>query len=411
MIGKVSCLYAFRSLFRHLRRTILSVLGVGVGCAISQIAASWIGGAEEIQIRAASESGAGHLRVVPDLWVQTRENSLRLADWRGAMAAVGALHGVRCTAARARANGLLAFGNRTAGVEVAGVVPHAEQASSRIVSKSRIEGRYLRAGDRNRVVIGRALAVRLDVELGDDLMVTLSGRDEIRSAMLTIAGILATGSRDIDAGVCHVTLADLEAMTGYEGPAEIAILLTDHRLIEPARKALAEALPAGDTVVTWKEVNPGLAANVEGDKAFWRIIILSIVAVVVLGIASAQLTVVLERRREFGILMAVGMKGRQVVALIMLEAVMTGLAGAVAALAIAGPVAYLLATRGVDMRALAGGEISFANVLFDPRMYGNFGLWLLWHALAVSLAATVVAAAYPAWFVVRTAPAEALRVT
>jgi len=410
MMGSVSTRYALRSLLRHPRRTLLSMLGVGIGCAMGIMATSWVGGGGEMQIRAASESGAGHLRVVPAGWVGTRDNSLRLADWEKAEAEVRALAGLRGFAPRARANGLLAMGNRTAGVEVAGVVPQAEQATNRLVRNSRILGRYLRTGDSGMAVIGAALAEKLDVELDDDLHVTLVGRDEMQSAMLTIVGILSTGSRDIDSAICHVTLEDLAAITGYEGPAEIAVMLEHHRLIDEARAVLAGRITGGNTVITWKEVNPEIAANVDGDKAFTRLLVGIIVIVVSLGITSAQLTGVLERRREFGILMALGMKDRHFMGLIALEAVLIGLGGAVVALLLGGPVAYLLATKGVDISSLMGGDFSFGGVLLDPVMYGEFGAWVVWYAFVVSMAATLVASLYPARFAARTDPADALRV-
>jgi ABC-type lipoprotein release transport system permease subunit len=410
MIGIISGKYALRSLRRRPKRTLISVVGVGIGCAVGLVAVAYYAGAAEMQVRAASESGAGHLRVVPGDWPRTRENSLRLAEWREALAAVRATPAVKSIAVRARASGLLAFGNRTAGVEVVGVRPGSERACNRIVAKSRLEGRYLRDGDAEAVVIGKALARRLDVELDDDLLVTLSGRDEMRSAMLRIVGLLATGSREIDSALCHVTLDGLNGITGHESPGEIAVLLGDHRLIAPARADLAARLPAGAAVVTWKQVSPALAANVEGDTAFINFISFIIVVVVVLGITSAQLTAVLERRREMGILTALGMKGRHVVALILLEAAMTGLAGAAAALLMGGPLAYLIATRGINIAALTGGELAVEGVLFDPYVYGDFGVWIVWYALGVSVAATTIAAVYPAWFALKTDPAKALRV-
>ena len=71
-MGMVSAKYALRSLWRHPRRTILSMLGVGIGCGIGLFAVSWIKGGREMQVRAIAESGAGHLRVVPAGWVQKR---------------------------------------------------------------------------------------------------------------------------------------------------------------------------------------------------------------------------------------------------------------------------------------------------------------------------------------------------
>lgn len=410
MIGAVAGKYAFRSLFRNLRRTALSALGAGVGCAIALVGTSWVGGAGEMQMRAASESGAGHLRVVPRGWCDTRENTLRLADPDHAAAAVAKLPGVKVAAPRARANGLLAFGNRTCGVEIAGVDPEAELASNRIVFKSRLEGRYLRAGDSGRTVIGRRLAKRLKVELDDDLYVTMAGKEEITSMMLNIVGILETGSDDIDSGVCHVALDDVVKATGYDGPGEISLLLEDPKRMSALQNELAAALDGRNDVITWKQVSPELAANVDGDTAFTRILMGIIIVVVSLGIAGAQLTAVLERRKEFAVLSALGMRGRQIVLLILVEAMLIGVGGAVVALAIGGPIAHLLATKGVNIASMMGGETSLGGVLLDPVMYAIFGTWIIWHALAISLVSTLAASIYPAWFATRADPADALRV-
>jgi ABC-type lipoprotein release transport system permease subunit len=409
MTGKISSRYALRSLRRYPRRTVLSMLGAGVGCAIALFSASWIRGGAEMQIRAASESGAGHIRVVPAGWTETRDNALRLPGWKEALETVKAFPGVRTAAPRARAKGLLAFGNRSAGVEIVGVRPDEEARSNRIVYKSSLKGRYLEPGDSGKVVIGAQLARRLRVDVDDDLYVTLVGGDEMKSAMLSIAGTLDTGSKDLDTTVCHVTLDDLINITGSDGAGEIAIMLEHHELIEPSREALAAKLGGGRDVITWKEVMPEIAANVEGDTAFTTILVAIIVLVVSLGIAAAQITAVLERRREFAVLAALGMKGRQLVGLIMLEAVAVGLGGAVVALALGGFSAYRLATRGIDLAKLMGEELAFGSVLLDPTIYGDFGPWIVWYALGISLASTVAASIYPAWYATRTDPATALR--
>jgi ABC-type lipoprotein release transport system permease subunit len=290
-----------------------------------------------------------------------------------------------------------------AGVELTGVDPEAEFGSNRIVYRAEVEGRYLRPGDSDVVVIGGALARRLDVELDDDLYLTMAGKEEIQSAMLE------TGSRDIDSSICHVMLDDIEKITGYTGPGEISVLLDDYRLIEPKQKELAGRLSDSNAVITWKEVNPGLAGNVEGDKAFMKGLAGIIVIVVSLGIASAQLTAVLERRREFATLSALGMKSGQVIGLVALEALIVGLGGAIVALVLGGSAAYYLATYGVNFGAFLEEGASFGDVLLDPYMYGNFGAWLIWYALGISVTATVVVSAYPAWLATKVEPADAMR--
>jgi len=408
MIGRISATYALRSLGRHSRRTILSMLGVGIGVAIGIVATSWIRGGAEMQIRAVTESGAGHLRIVPRGWSAERDITLRLAGGEQAARAAAALPGVVHVAPRSRVNGLLAFGNRSAGVEIVGVLPEVEQRANRIVYKSRMEGRYLRSDDPGRVVIGRTIADRLDVDLEDDLYVTLAGPDGVRSAMLRITGILGTGVRDLDATICHVTLKTLEEISGYTGTGDISILLDDHRRIEEVRRDLARRIDQVE-VLTWKEVNPGIAANVDGDRGFMRALVAVIILVVGLGIISAQLTAVMERRREIAVLTALGMRAGQVVGLVVIEALAVSLGGAAVALGLGGAAAYVLATRGVNLQALMGSDFTFGDVLLDPTIYADFGPWIIAYALLLSVAATVSASLYPAWIAARLQPTDALR--
>ncbi len=409
MIGRVSLRYALRGIFRHTRRTLLSVIGAGVGCAISIVGTSWMSGGRELQIRSVAESGAGHVRIVPAGWLETREGTLRLSDPAGALAAARALPDVRTAVPRARANGLLALGNRTAGVSLTGVDPRGEAAANRVVNRAKLKGRYLRPDDTGAVVIGAALARRLGARLDDDLYLTLAGREEISSAMLRVVGILDTGSRELDLGVCHLTLGELGRLTGRPGPAEVAVVLESYLDIPAAVRGLSASLPAGCEVITWREVNPAVAANVEGDGAFLRALMVVIVIVVTLGIASAQLTAVLERRRELAVLSALGMGPWRISGLVMLEAVFIGAGAACVGLLLGGSVAWVLAVKGVDMSALAGGDLGFGDVLFDPIIYGSFGTWMVWQALGVSLAATAAASIYPAWHAARTDPAGSLR--
>jgi ABC-type lipoprotein release transport system permease subunit len=409
MIHRVSVRYALRSLFRHPRRTILSVLGIGIGVAMALFAASWIGGAARMEINAIVESGTGHLRIVPEKWLEKHENSLRLENWQDAVRAARSLPGTDVVTTRARCNALLAFGNRTAGAEMVGVEPETEKQLNRIVQRANLEGRYLDPNDSGKVVIGRVLAEKLDVELDDELYVTLSGREGMSSAMFVIVGLLKTGTRDIDASFCHVTLETLNNTTGYEGPGEVTLLLKSNELLQECRAGLADRVPQGSAVITWKDINPSFAAGVESDRAFTKILIAIIVIVVALGIASAQLTAIMERRRELAILSALGMKGRQVISLIMLEACVVGLGGALAALLLGGTAAYQLATKGVNLATFMGEDFSFGNILFDPVVHGDFGVWLIWYSLSIAELATIAASLYPAWLAVKTDPAESLR--
>jgi ABC-type lipoprotein release transport system permease subunit len=261
------------------------------------------------------------------------------------------------------------------------------------------------------VLVGRAIADRLSADLDDDVLVSAVGTGgDIESAMLRIVGIVETGSDEIDASLCQVALAEVNRLTGLAGAGEVAVILDDWRRADEARARLAARAAPGDEVLTWGEITPELAGHLEQDKATSRAIRLIILLIVMLGVASAQLAAVLERRREFAVLSAIGMRGADMVRLVLLEALGLGLAGAALGLAIGLPLVWRFARVGLDFRAYMGGSSSVGGAIIEPIIYGDFGWWILPFVLLVSLGMTVVASLYPAWFATRTDPAVALRV-
>ncbi len=406
----VTTRYAIRSVGRNLRRTVLSIVGIGIGCGLALFTESLNRGRDELFARMAAFSGTGHVRVMPAGWRDRRDPRLRLADWRVDLEAAYALPGVEAVTRRARAQVLLAMGSHVVPLEMVGVDPANEPRTSRLVQQIQ-QGRYLQPGERGTAVIGKAVAERLLAEVDDDIMATAVGKGgAIESAMLRVVGIVATGSEEIDASICQVALEDVERLTGLAGAGELVVMLSDWRGSEAARTALARRVARGDDVLVWGEIAPELKGHIEQDQATSRFVSYVILLIVVLGVASAQLAAVLERRREFAVLSAIGMGTGQMVRLVLQEALTLGLAGAIAGLAIGGPLVWQLARAGLDFRKYMGSSYAFSGVVIEPVLYGDFGPWIVAYVLVVAIGATVLASLYPAWFAARTDPAVALRV-
>jgi len=405
--GNLALQYALRSLGRSRRRTGLSVLGVGLGCAIALFATAFIRGGQTMRVQAISQSGYGHLRIAPAGWAQSRRDELRLQDSAAALKAAHRLTGVAVAAPHVRVQGLLAFGTRVVGVQLLGVDPVAEPRLNRLV-RTIDEGRYLHVGDAGAVVVGQALVERLDVELGDDLLLTLTRTDgEMEYAMLRIVGIASTGSRTIDETICHAMLADVERLTGLPGVAEVSVAFTDPQQIAVLAAELAQQV-RGDEVLRWGEILPAMRGDEAADQAFSNFFIVVVAAVVVLGVTSAQLTAMLERRREFAVLMALGLGAFKLVGLVLFEAVFMGALGALLGLVLAWPLVWHTATAGIDFSAMMGDEVTVMGVFFDPIIYSDLGPWMLPYAFGLGLGATLLAALYPAWSATRLDPAAAL---
>ncbi|MBN2128024.1 MAG: ABC transporter permease, partial [Sedimentisphaerales bacterium] len=156
MRRSISIRYAVRSLRRHTRRTILAVLGIGLGSAVCLFMIAFVRGEGRMMLKAAAESGTGHFRIVPAQWPEIRENDLRLPRWQRIRDMVRATEGDKLVAAHARKEGLLAFGTRVVGVEIVGVDATVEQRANRLVHRV-TEGSYLTADAPGTTVVGRGV--------------------------------------------------------------------------------------------------------------------------------------------------------------------------------------------------------------------------------------------------------------
>jgi ABC-type lipoprotein release transport system permease subunit len=409
-MGAVSARYAMRSVGRNARRTMLSIAGIGIGCTLALFMESVNRGREELVARMGAYSGAGHLRVVPRGWRERRDPRLRLADAPAALQAARALRDAAAVTVRARAQVLLAMGTHVVALEMVGVDPAQEPRVYRFAQKVE-QGRYLVPAEAGAMVVGKVIADRLHAEVGDEILATAVGQGgRIESAMLRIVGLVSTGSEEIDAGLCHVSLVDVERLTGLAGPGEVTLILRDWRATDAARDLLATRLTAGDEALTWGEITPELEGHIAQDNATSRFVSGVILLIVFLGVASAQLAAVLERRREFAVLSALGMSTGRMVRLLLEEAVAVGLAGAALGLALGLPLLWRFERVGLDFRKYMGSSYSFQGVVIEPVIYGDLGPWVFPYVLVVAVGATVVASLYPALFVARTDPAVALRV-
>lgn len=196
------------------------------------------------------------------------------------------------------------MGTHVVPVEIVGVDPSTEPTTNRFARKVS-QGRYLQSTDAGAVVIGQAIADRLIAGLDDEILATAVGKGgDIESTLLRIVGIVRTGSDEVDATVCHVVLADVERLTGLSGAGEVTLILEDWERADVAKAALSREVGASDEVLTWGEISPEFKGHLEQDDAVSRLVSGIILLIVVLGVASAQLAAVLERRREFAVLSA-----------------------------------------------------------------------------------------------------------
>ena len=196
-------------------------------------------------------------------------------------------------------------------------------------------------------------------------------------------------------GEIFAALADVEQLSGRPGAGEITILADDVYALDALEARLRPLVPPGADLLTWLQVSPELRMGLEADGAFFDMAVVIILLVVLLGVTSAQLTGVLERRKEFAVLAAIGMRGVSLVKVVLVEGMVLGLTAAVSALAWAAPLSWKLNVDGVNLAALMNGEddsgMAFGGLLIDPIFHPGFGAWMIPYAFLLALIATITA--------------------
>jgi ABC-type lipoprotein release transport system permease subunit len=311
---------AYRDLRRNKRRSILTLiavaLGMGLLVTLSGLVEGEIAGALENSIRLQT----GHLQVREESYDEDKV-SLKwedlLTNAPGLAVQVQALPGVRAATPMLWATGILGTRDETVGVRVFGIDPFSEAHAP--IRESLVAGQFLSPDDRSGILIGQQLAKSLGLAEGSQISLLVNTADEQPDeAIFTIRGLYNTGVPSYDESTIFLPLAKAQAFTRTEGRAS-AIFVLLHR--QEDADAMAATLRAPQLeVLTWRDLNQLFLSTIEVSMSFMYLMYLIVLAIVAVVIANTLLMSVFERTREMGILAALGMKGRQILTMFLLEA-------------------------------------------------------------------------------------------
>ena len=238
-----------------------------------------------------------------------------------------------------------------------------------------MEGRYLEADDRLAAYVGTGLAERLGLKLGSRFVLTAQSTDgEIEGQLVRVVGVFRSGLPEVDEGLVHIPITTARAWLGAEGAATtVGAILPGSRVVPDAIQALEEGLDGGGIrVVSWTEAYPQLNSAVRiddyGDFVFHGILF----AIIALAVLNTILMSVLYRRREFGVLQALGLTPRETGVVIFLEGVLlTALAGVVGMIA-GFALTWIFFRDGLDFSFLMDNDFTFSGIVMDPVIVPEF---------------------------------------
>jgi len=299
-------------------------------------------------------------------------------------------------AARASAFALVSSADRSYGVQITGVDPEFEAKVSSLPGLIK-KGRFLSDSTADEIVIGRALARNLRVGVGDELTFIGSGRDgSFAAAVVTVVGIFESGMTDIDRSVAEVPLAFFQE-TFAMGDAGHAVVVMAPGLIQVgAMRARVEALlPDGEHLVVhdWEALLPGLKQAIQADFTSAWFMYAVLIVLVAFSVLNTQLMSVLERTKEFGIVMSLGVTPGRLGRLVLLETTLMGAVGTVLGMALGGALVLWLGHHGFTYPGLQEMSSKFN---LPGRIYPQMSAIGLLLGPMIVLVSSVAASLYPA---------------
>ncbi len=312
---------------------------------------------------------------------------------------------VQAATDRMLATGMISSTRKAAGIQIRGIIPDREAAVTRLDSLV-AGGDYFTGIKRNPLLLGSKLAENLGVKVRSKVVLTFNdAHGNITAAAFRVAGIVKSSSVAINENYVFVRQQDLQPLLGLGDQVhEIAILAQPRTNLQELVQRYQAAYPE-DMAETWKEISPELAVMNEMYGNMLYLLMGIILTALIFGIVNTMLMAVLERHRELGMLMAVGMSKRRVFGMIMSETVMLGLAGAPLGLLLGWTTVSYYADQGVDLTKYSEGLAAFgySSILYPyvaPEVYGIITIGVFITAL--------LAAIYPARKAIRLNPVEAL---
>ena len=400
---------AWRNLWRRKLRTWMSASSLAFAIFLVSFFVAMQAGTYGSWIDTGTRLMTGHLQVQhPDYFDNPKSTN---AVPRGTELArrLEQLPDVVGVAPRAEAFALVSVGERSFGALVMGVDAKREAAMFDL-PKRIVAGEYLPRADS--AYLGSSLATNLGVELGDEV-VALGSSEEggVAVLVLTVDGIFETSQAELDRSVMQAPLAAMQAAFELGDTVHrVAIETVDSARTDELADTIAASVPEGLRLLTWNELLPEVEQAIELDRIGGAMIYWLLMIVVAISVVNAFVMTVFERTREFGMLIAIGMKPNAIVGMMATEAVFVWVLGAAIGLALCVATVLPLGAVGISATgAVEGMEDMAAQLMMPERLYPQLSLRALTQAPLVMLVGTLCAALIPALRVRRMRPVEALR--
>lgn len=399
---------AGRNLLRNPRRTALTLIAFAVGVAALAFAWSVFDGSNAQMINNMTGNYTGYVQIHGRGY--TDDPSVDRAFGAQDMAALKYqdIAGVAAIAPRMESMALISSDSNSRGLLIIGVDP-ARETQVTALHKKIIAGSYFTPGVPGGILIGKSLAKVLGVGIGGEVAVLTQGmQGSIGAQRYRVQGIYDTQNDMVDGMQAFISLDDAATLLSSSGQmTTIAIKLHDRDETDAVVQQIAAQLGDRFEVEGWQKLLPEVAQSVDFHESVGKAITIILFSIVALGVANTVLMSVVERLREFGMMMAVGTSARQIFRIIIYEGLLLGVLGFGIGLAIGYALVSYFGVHGLSFSKQADAVQVMQGV--TRILYPHLSLARMFYISTAVLLVILASSLYPAWKIARMLPLHAMR--
>lgn len=399
---------AARNVMRNVRRSVITVAAVSLGMTALLFNWAFIDGVNEQMIDNSTRYLAGHLQVHRKGYHDDQSLDRLLADGPAVAAEVSRLLPGSPVSTRLEGSALASVGEKSRGVMVLGLDPDSERAVTTLAETVR-EGSFLAAAEPAGIVLGARIAEALQSRVGGEIvLVTQAADGSVGAARYRVRGIFRTRMDMLDGSYVLMNLgAARDLYAAADGITTVVARLADRAAVPTARARVESALGPDHEVLDWPQLLPSVVQSVSFHTVVGYVLLLVLFIVVAVGITNTVLMAVMERTREFGVMMALGTRQGQLTRVVFYEACLLGLAGVVLGTALGMSIVLFFAARGMDFGAYVQAMETMqglTSMIYPLPRWDRLAL-----IAGLVFGVGILAALYPAWRATRLVPVAAIK--
>ena len=397
---------ALRNLLVNRRRTFLTVGAIAVGLASLIFLWGFNEGLHRNMLSNFQQAIIGSIQIHHRGFFQHPELSKAITKPQTVIDALQRA-GVSRYSRRLESFGLAASDVTTQGVMLIGMDPVQEGKVTQLSKRIGI-GRFLVPDDSYALILGATTANNLQVKLGDEVIIVAYDRyGAMVAESFTLIGIITSGEMGLDKGMAITSLESLQEMVDLTDQVTTVAVSTDEKRIPSLVAELEQSLQDEQLeVMPWYTMFPVMKEWVTLHNGFLYLFLGVVLFIVLAGELNTLLISMLERTREFGVLMAIGTSGYQIAGILFVEGVAIGIVGIIFGILLGFVIVFITGSYGIDLSILLGSTSRF---YVDPLIYPFLKFDHLGITSGVILLASICAGIYPAWRASLLQPVEAIR--